>query len=363
MGKKVVLVHQSSELYGSDRSFLTALDAMLEITHHDDIEVFLPGEGPLAELIKGRHVSVRFNESGVLRKRKLKAPISLSIDVWRSVCFYRKIFSAASLIYVNTVVCIAAILAIRASGAKGVVHVREIPGRLDGLVFRRILAFSRGGLIFNSVATKGAFRLRGDVVYNGVGQGGGERDVVNGLKNKLLLIGRISSLKGQELLLEALRSVTHSVELRIVGSVAPGCEGILTRLREAASGLDQTVSFFDFSPDPAEHFLWADFVVVPSIKPESFGRVAIEALEYGKPVIAAGHGGLIEIVEHKKSGFFFTPNSTEGLSDAINAALNLSSAEYASMSRMCTEVYESKFTEAAYKEAMRDYFERVLSQR
>ena len=130
---------------------------------------------------------------------------------------------------------------------------------------------------------------------------------------RLLLIGRINTWKGQEFLIEALSTIPESkrssIHLRIVGSPFEGYEYLETDLTQRVDkyGLSKQVEFIPFCNDPTEHYHWSDYVVVPSTKPEPFGRVAVEAFSAGKPVIAANHGGLTEIISHSIDGFLFTP--------------------------------------------------------
>ena len=47
----------------------------------------------------------------------------------------------------------------------------------------------------------------------------------------------------------------------------------------------------------------ADVVAMPSITPEPFGRVALEAQAMGRPVVAFDHGGATESIRHDETGF------------------------------------------------------------
>jgi glycosyltransferase involved in cell wall biosynthesis len=73
--------------------------------------------------------------------------------------------------------------------------------------------------------------------------------------------------------------------------------------------------------DPAPLYDWADVVVVPSRRPESLGRVAIEAMAHGRPPLASAIGGLEEVVEHGVSGWLVPPNDAPALARAIGDIL------------------------------------------
>jgi len=65
--------------------------------------------------------------------------------------------------------------------------------------------------------------------------------------------------------------------------------------------------------------IWSasDIAVLPSTEPESFGMVALEAMAAGKPVVAAAHGGPLDIVIDGKTGTLVAPNDAVALADAI----------------------------------------------
>jgi glycosyltransferase involved in cell wall biosynthesis len=62
---------------------------------------------------------------------------------------------------------------------------------------------------------------------------------------------------------------------------------------------------------------WSDVVIMPTITPEPFGRVAVEAMSRGKPVIASRIGGIPEIVEHGQTGLLVQPDDPEDLTEKI----------------------------------------------
>jgi glycosyltransferase involved in cell wall biosynthesis len=68
-------------------------------------------------------------------------------------------------------------------------------------------------------------------------------------------------------------------------------------------------------------------VVMPSVTPEPFGRVALEAQAMGRPVIAFDHGGASESIIHEKTGWLAKPNDVGDLSNCIKTALSLSASQ------------------------------------
>jgi len=67
----------------------------------------------------------------------------------------------------------------------------------------------------------------------------------------------------------------------------------------------------------------ADVVVMPSVTPEPFGRVAIEASAMGCPVVAFNHGGAAESIIDGETGWLAEPVEVDALAEAIKQALSL----------------------------------------
>lgn len=364
---KVLMLHQGAELYGSDRSFLS-IAKHLSANGSVEVDVILPSEGALSSLFEKNSLFPKFHGKGILRKKDLKKPLSFLFNLIDSIRFYKKLFKQYDVVYINTVVMLSALLASALTKKRRVIcHVREIPTGKQMWVFRHLLKLSKANLVFNSFATKRAFNLDGDVVYNGVNineQSVGssiytdDKLVDKGRDFNVLIIGRINDWKGQDLLLKAVSEMPnkekHKIKIRIVGGTFNGNNEILDSLKlfVVENELSDVVDFFDFSNDPSEHFKWASWVLVPSKKPEPFGRVAAEAFAFGKPVIAAAHGGLTEIITDKRNGLLFSPNSEKSLINKLIQALELSPVEYTSLCQSALREYENRFSELSYQKKL-----------
>jgi glycosyltransferase involved in cell wall biosynthesis len=124
-----------------------------------------------------------------------------------------------------------------------------------------------------------------------------------GARPRLVCAGKLSPMKGQDLLVEALPMVRaafprlHCLFVGGVGSSAglddTGQFVAALRARVATLGLDRNVGFLDEVDYLPALLASADLVVQPS-RTESFGRVAAEALVCGRPVVGFDAGGLAE---------------------------------------------------------------------
>jgi glycosyltransferase involved in cell wall biosynthesis len=347
---KVLMVHQGAELYGSDRSFVSSVKAVSSICDVS-IDVILPSDGDLYDLLLNDVNNVFFRPEGYLRKAAIKKnPFKSLLGIAREILWCRGFFKKYDVVYINTVVCISAIisLAFFSSVKKKIVHVREIPTGLQLVFFKMLLKLSGAELVYNSEATRSSFSGKGAVVLNGVPSVVTSNKKSNcGAKNKFLLIGRINAWKGQDLFLKSILPLIDSIEIRIVGGVYSNQFHFLDELHDILKNHNANVTFFDFCGDPSEHYEWADYVVVPSKLPEPFGRVAIEGMSSGAPVIAAAHGGLCEIIDDGVDGFLFEPNNQADLLKVVSKAIGFNN--YREISINARLKYLDKFSEDAYK--------------
>jgi len=143
----------------------------------------------------------------------------------------------------------------------------------------------------------------------------------------LLFVGRIQPLKGLDVAVGTLAELDDQrAELAVVGGPS-GADGPaeLERVLELANdlGVRERIRFVE--PQP-HHLLstWyraADVVLVPS-RSESFGLVALEAAACGRPVVAAGVGGLRTIVEDGRTGFLIDGRAPASYASAVATLLD-----------------------------------------
>ncbi len=134
----------------------------------------------------------------------------------------------------------------------------------------------------------------------------------------VLLPGRLTRWKGQAVAIEALSHLAEDTHLVLLGD-AQGREAYVAGLKAQAESLSltQRVHFPGHDTDVAVAYLAADIVICPSTDPEAFGRTAAEAQAMERPVIAADHGGAVEVVAHGLTGWRTPPGDAKALANAI----------------------------------------------
>ena len=148
-------------------------------------------------------------------------------------------------------------------------------------------------------------------------------------KKIILLPGRLTGWKGQEVFIEAINLVNIELGYEAFYAVILGSDQgrdiykkKLIRLTEQYRMINQ-IKFIDHCKDMALAYKVSDIVVSASTEPEAFGRVAIEAQSMEKPIIASNIGGSNETVIDEKTGFLFESNNAKSLSQKISKILSL----------------------------------------
>ena len=152
---------------------------------------------------------------------------------------------------------------------------------------------------------------------------------INKEKKIILVPGRLTSWKGQELLIEAINLVKIELGYEAFHVVILGSDQgrnlykkKLVRLTEQHR-LTNQVKFIKHCKDMALAYQISDIVISPSIEPEAFGRVAVEAQSMEKLIIASNIGGSNETIINEKTGFLFESGNAKSLSEKIIRAITM----------------------------------------
>jgi glycosyltransferase involved in cell wall biosynthesis len=125
----------------------------------------------------------------------------------------------------------------------------------------------------------------------------------------LICAGRLTSWKGQWQLLQALAQLVHLPwHLLLVGGAEKNGHYAAELERFIAQNhLATRVSLLGNRTDLPQLYALSQLAAVPSIRPEAFGRSVIEAMAMRVPVVAAGHGGPLEIITPGATGWLYPP--------------------------------------------------------
>jgi len=141
----------------------------------------------------------------------------------------------------------------------------------------------------------------------------------------LLLAGRLSARKGQDVLLRALARMRNTDALAVLVGDAKPTDRFGPRLEALARdlGIAHRVRFAGHCADMQAAMHIADVVVSASIEPEAFGRTVIEAQSMRCLVVASDHGGAVETIAHGDTGWRVKPGDDAALAEVLDALLEM----------------------------------------
>jgi glycosyltransferase involved in cell wall biosynthesis len=165
----------------------------------------------------------------------------------------------------------------------------------------------------------------------------------------LLLPGRLTRWKGQEIFIESLNLLMEDYNNENFHAVILGSDQgrdvyskklllLVERYR-----LGKKVTFIDNCKEMPLAFKIADLVVSSSIEPEAFGRVAVEAQAMSTPIVASDIGGSRETVLNGKTGLLYKYNDPKELAKAINKIMKMNKQSLSLMGELGRKNVEKKY--------------------
>lgn len=332
---KVCFVSHSSRNGGAERSLLETIRALRG--RGVECVALLPGEGWLADELGRSGVEFRVLpyktwtavEGGPVWRRIARIVWNAFMAVPAAFWIRRR---RAGIVYTNAITTSVGAMAAALAGRKHVWHIRELGYGHNRLVFdlgeKLAMRFVRSRstiCLANShcVAEKYRAALQPTeikVVYQGVrldeATRGPEPPPRGGFR--CVVVGTIGPFKRQEEAIEAVARLNergHRAELLVVGEGVPGYERHLRDLVRQR-GIEDQVSFLGQLDSAAPAIRSADAVVTCS-RDEAFGRVTVEGMLAGKPVVGARSAGTAELIRDGVNGFLYEPGDVEALTETL----------------------------------------------
>lgn len=328
---RVLWLSNSAAIGGAELCLAEAVDALSARGH--EVHVVLPMDGPLRErLVNAAGVHVCWSDPWATHRpvgpaRRLRQAARNHLVAAPELCELAQRIGA-NVVVSNTLVVIAGALTARRARLPHVWFLQEF-GMEDHrlrLLFGRTASFAfmrRRADVFmvNSEALRDhysrwlpAAKLRR--VHYAV-------ETPTALPNgrppgpfRLVLVGAWKTSKGQREAIAAVQQVRESgldVRLDLVGREGePGFEAELRRAAEHSNG----IRLIDFHPNPELDMSRSDATLMCSHS-EAFGRVTIEAMKLGKPVIGASCGATSELVRHGWNGLLYRRGDSADLARQI----------------------------------------------
>jgi glycosyltransferase involved in cell wall biosynthesis len=338
----ILHVHYPSDLYGASRSLLR-LTSTIDRSRFTPV-VILQGDGPLRERLMEAGVTVELVPRLCVVERSKMTPlgiIRLTVEFVVSVKEIIRLIRRhrAGIVHTNTGIIVSPAFAAYVAGVPHIWHIRDWFGEfrgLWGLFSRYIVSFSRY-VICVSHPIAAQFPASPRVIVRNNGFDVREFDVPRealrrdfrarwSIGEEEFVVGTVGRIKfvrkGQETLVQALAQLRNGgmgVRGLIVGSVFPGNEDHLDRLKALISGLglDGQIVLAGELSDPRPAYAAMDVFVLPSAQPEPFGGVVMEAMAMSLPVIGTRIGGTPEQIVEGETGMMYLPSDAPALAQRI----------------------------------------------
>src|SRR5579859_4456070 len=345
--QNILVVHNNNDFYGAEKVLLELL-SRLDRSRFVPI-VVLPTDtrhiNRLSPELAKLNIECCFIPLGVLRRKYFKVhklprfSFEVLAGVRQLVRLIRK--RNIALVHTNTNTILASPLAARLTGIPHVWSIHELmvePATVRNALHYMIPRFStrvvtvsqavRDHMLKDAAKFAGRFAfVRGAIDVEPFLRAEGRARVRAewGVKDDEVLIGmagRVTRWKGQSVFVQAAKLIAerHSqVKFAAVGGVFDTEKFYMDRFRKEVheSGLENKLTINDFRADMPDVFAAFDIFVLPSILPEPFGLVVIEAMASGKPVVATAPGGPSETVADGESGYLVPPSDPAALAAAL----------------------------------------------
>jgi glycosyltransferase involved in cell wall biosynthesis len=339
-------------MYGADIGLLHSLKSLDRARYYPIVILpsDMPPPGMLSSELERLGVEYHVTPLGILRRKYLTARgiVSLGADLTKGIGYVRRLARErhAALVYINTIVTLSGAIGGKLAGVPVLWHVREILAmpRLIRWVLHRSLSVCADRIVCISKAVRDSLLNEAPylankslIVYNAVSLSErGNADQGLDLRRELGvprdaplvgMVGRVTHWKGQEILAEAAGQLLRNhpdVHFVAVGSYFADESHYLDKLKSliVALGLEGRFHLTGYRSNVADVYRALDIFVLPSRKPEPFGRVTVEAMIEGRAVIATNHGGTCELISEGETGMLVPPSDPNALKVAIEKLLD-----------------------------------------
>ena len=331
--RHILFLQSSSEGYGSGKIILQVLRFYQNQGFFP--VVVLTNEGPIQKELVQMNISVYVKNLGILR-RKYVSPTGLINRFSKNLKAYRFLTQLHKnyqfeLVYSNTLAVVVGAYWAKRNQLPHIWHIHEILLGPRPLV--RWLAVLLDSSTPHPIAVSQAVadhwqpflkKSKVQVIHNGIPYESfleakptlKQELGLSESSNLIGMIGRINPGKGQLFFIDLADRLSKSfpeTHFVLVGDPFPGYEPILDEVKREIRDkrLETSVSYLGFREDIPAVMASLDIFVLPSVLPDSFPTVILEAMASGKPVVATRSGGASEMVVNGETGFLIPIGNVE----------------------------------------------------
>jgi glycosyltransferase involved in cell wall biosynthesis len=357
-----LLVSHSSKLNGAERSLLELAQHLKKQQY--PLIVLCPEEGLLVEALKAQEIPVFIKYLPPLDFKPslfFKFLAGWLPYVWWLGRFLRQ--HQIKCVYNNTIASLYAPWATFFFRVPCLWHIREIrKNRRGRLLFVWALKFLPSMVVFNSQDTMLGYHSQPfphwHVVYNGVQLPPFTRSISEKKPLTIGWVGQLEAHKRPELFIKIIEKIheefPHHVQALMAG------DGVLREPLEAVvkeKDLIKTINFLGYVLNLQEVYSQLDILLLTS-EQEGFGRVLVEAMAHGIPVVASNVGGVPEVVQHNITGFVVPDNDLQAFVTATKNLIENDTLRY-QMGVAGYDYVKKNFLLTKYQQAISFYLDQL----
>ena len=159
------------------------------------------------------------------------------------------------------------------------------------------------------------------------------------------IVGRILPWKGLHVYLNAIKGISiTNASFELVGKMDKNESQYFDKLYKVSESMNEKILIRDFINDIMSYYRTIDVLVHTAIEPDPLPTVIIEALWFGKVIIASDVGGVREIIDDTYGNIIVPPGDSEALRRAITQVSNYSDEKMNQISKKNMELAKSKFS-------------------
>lgn len=326
----ILILHSSSDLYGASNVLLNVIK-VLKSNGNTPI-VVLSEEGPLVDKLRNQQVEIHIIRLGILRRKYFSLPgiINRLLVLKKANKLLQNLVKERNikLVYSHTTAVLVGAIVARRLKLKHIWHVLEITTK--PLIFVRTMGWLLNkystSVITASDAVKNHWKQWVDpaklkTIYNGLDctpfadKKGALKAELNISDQTILvgMIGRVHFWKGQDYFIKVaaeLLKLKANVKFIMVGDAFPGYEYLYAQNQQVIdeNGINDMIYNLGYREDVINIMNSLDVFVLPSVLPDPFPTVVLEAMAAGKAVVATRQGGAQEMIEDGDSGLLIPIN-------------------------------------------------------
>lgn len=374
---KILFITSHHKLYGANRSMLSIIKHLEN--KDNEVSVLIPFKGELSEELS--RLGIKYHTFPFYPSFLYYKPFSIHIFslLFGLITFIilpiilKKIKGNYDIIYSNSSAeCLGYYIA-KIKKTKHIVHVREFLS-LDynlyyygGDIKKKQHLLKSDGLVFVSktlaetVLKTKELRNNEKVIYNGISIKSDFQELKKVSKKKIInigMIGIICEAKGQELAIDYFSRIPNeNLSLHLYGS---GNEKYISKINELIKKLDleNKVILHGYASNNISIYNAIDALLMFS-RAEAFGRVTIESMLTGVPVIGFDNAGTSELIEHNKTGLLFHDFTT--FSESISHLFH--DEEYNKIRKNAFVYAKKHFTEEKYCNSVEKFMHQTINKK